>query len=225
LFVRLDAAIAKSWARLRSAALWQHVASAGCDRELYRVALTQIFHYTRHNSINQAVAAFRADPAELALLRFVYKHAKEELGHERFIVHDLESAGLLADGDELDEPLAATDALIHYLYGVALREGPIPRLGYSYWAESAYAEIAPLIAAARTSLALSDSDMTFFVAHSVLDRQHIEEVKEVMCRAITTPEQARAVERVALTSLWLTQSLLEQAFEVTRDAANEREGA
>ena len=53
--------------------------------ELYRLTMVQIFHYTRHNSINQAVAAFRAEPEQLSLLRFVYGHAREELGHEKMV--------------------------------------------------------------------------------------------------------------------------------------------
>src|SRR6185369_11115146 len=101
------------------------------------------------NSINQAVAVLRAEPGQQSLLRYAYTHAREELGHELFIVHDLKSIGLLEDGDVFDPPLPATDALINYLYGVALRDGVIPRLGYSYWAESVYEHIGPLLLSAR----------------------------------------------------------------------------
>ena len=59
--------------------------------------MCQIFHYTRHNSVNQAAAAFRADPDDLPLLRFIYGHAKEELGHERLALHDLRSSGLIGE--------------------------------------------------------------------------------------------------------------------------------
>jgi hypothetical protein len=40
--------------------------SRGFDSELYRMVMVQIFRYTRHNSINQAVAAFRARAAKAA---------------------------------------------------------------------------------------------------------------------------------------------------------------
>ena len=174
--------------------------------------MIQIFHYTRHNSVNQAAAAFRADPDDLPLLRFIYGHAKEELGHERLALHDLRSQGLVAeDGSDIDPPLPATDALINYLYGVVLRDGPVPRLGYSYWAESVYPHIAPLLRAARSSLGLADRDMTFFVAHAEIDTGHAEQVRAAIRRAATTPARADAIHRVAVTSLWLTIELLEQA--------------
>lgn len=208
---RLQTSLAALWAEARRGRFWRTLTERGCSRELYRLTMAQFYHYTRHNSLNQAATAFRADPEQLALLGFVYEHAREELGHERLILRDLEAAGLWHEGEPLPPPLPATDALIHYLYGVALREGPIPRLGYSHWAESVYPEIAPLLCGVRESLALTDRDLTFFTAHAEIDRKHSRQVESAMNRAVTTAEQAEAVHRVAVTSLWLTLQLLEQA--------------
>src|SRR5687768_18477655 len=94
-------------------------------RGLYQDLMLQVYHYSRHNSMNQAVAAFV--PAPEGLLKFVYRHAAEELGHERMVVHDLKSIGLFEESDLRRAPLPATEALIGYLYYVALRYGPIPR--------------------------------------------------------------------------------------------------
>ena len=222
LFSRLDRSIAELWAEAKTGKFWGHVVSRGFDPGLYRLAMAQIFHYTRHNSINQAVSALRAEPGELSLLRFVFGHAKEEVGHERLILSDLRSIGLLAGDEITDAPLPATDALINYLYGVALREGPVPRLGYSYWAESVYRQIGPLLLAARDSLALTSQNMSFFAAHAEIDAKHAEQVRSAICRAVTTSERAEAVHRVAVTSLWLTIQLLEQTFGVTSRAAGVR---
>jgi pyrroloquinoline quinone (PQQ) biosynthesis protein C len=211
LFERLDRTIATLWARARAGAFFRHVLEQGVDRELLRQTLSQIVHYTRHNSINQAVAALRASPDDALLLRFVYLHAAEELGHEKLALRDLEALGISREA--LAPPLPATDALIHYLYGVALREGAVARLGYSYWAESAYREIEPLLARVRESLGLDDRALTFFVAHSAIDVRHAEQVRQTLRTQVSTPEQARAVERVAATSLWLTIEVLEQALE------------
>jgi hypothetical protein len=99
-------------------------------REFYHDLMVEIYHYTRHNSMNQAATAFVAAPE--GLLKFAYHHAADELGHERMVTHDLESIGLL-DRQVLNRaPLPATEALIGYLYFVALKYGPIARLGYSF---------------------------------------------------------------------------------------------
>jgi len=212
LFHQLDESVATLWADAKRRPFWRHVVSKGVDRDLYRLVMLQIFHYTRHNAINQAVAALRATPDDRALLRFVCTHAREELGHERLIVHDLRSIGLIGREPIEDVPLPATDALINYLYGVALREGAVPRLGYSYWAESIYEHIGPLLLAARDSLGLARDNMTFFSVHAEIDVRHAEEVKTAIRRGVMTPQQAADVRRVAVTSLWLTIQLLEQAF-------------
>ncbi|MBO0853878.1 MAG: iron-containing redox enzyme family protein [Nocardia sp.] len=222
LFANLDTAIADAWRAARSGALWTHVDKHGFDLELYRILMCQIYHYTSHNAINQAVAAFGAKPSQLGLLRFVLEHAREELGHERMVLHDLRAVGLLGKGESVDsEPLPATDALIGYLYGVALREGPIARLGYSYWAESVYEHISPLLIRARESLRLNDREMAFFVAHAEIDSKHADEVRETIRKAVTTPAEAAAVYRVATTSLSLTHWLMDQAYaEWARGQAN-----
>ena len=97
LFARLDSSIADLWAQASATEFWKQIVSNGCSPELYRLTMVQIFHYTRHNSINQAAAAFRTEPEQMALLRFAYGHAKEELGHEKLVEHDLKSIGLLED--------------------------------------------------------------------------------------------------------------------------------
>ena len=44
--------------------------------------------------------------------------------------------------DTVAVPLPATEALVGYLYYVALRYGAVARLGYSFWAEGVYGHIA-----------------------------------------------------------------------------------
>lgn len=40
--------------------------------------------------------------------KFVYRHASEELGHERMVVHDLKSVGICDETDLNRPPLPAT---------------------------------------------------------------------------------------------------------------------
>ena len=215
LFARLDAMIEQAWAEAAQQPLWVHVLNEQFDAPLYRDLMVQIFHYTRWNSLNQALAVASATPEQRPLLRFVYRHADEELGHEQMVVHDLRSVGLIEDDDDLrDFPkLPATDALINYLSGVAYTEGPIARLGYSYWAEDVYPHIAPLLGAAAASLGLGERQMTFFVAHSDIDEAHSVEVRRIIDKAALTPDDRAAVLRVATTTLWLTIELMNQAYD------------
>ncbi|MEQ4314186.1 iron-containing redox enzyme family protein [Pseudomonas syringae] len=209
-FKELDAIVESGWAKIKKGNYWTHSLRYPIAVELYQQVMLQIYHYTRFNSINQAACAFSADPEQTTLLRFVYKHALEELGHEKMVIRDLESIGALPA--LLPAPLAPTQALIAYLNDVAIRQGPVARLGYSYWAEEVYGHIQPILNKFRLDLGLVDEQMTFFVAHSSIDEKHSEEVRVAMQRSVKTGEERAMIKEVARVTLYLTGQLLEESF-------------
>jgi thiaminase len=208
-FVRdLRETIETQWREIKRGEFWRLVMDKQVTRPLYRDLMLQVYHYSKHNSVNQAVAAFV--PAPEGLLRFVYRHASEELGHERMVTHDLRSIGLLEEADLAKPPLPATEALIGYLYYVALRYGPIPRLGYSFWAEDAHAHIGEPLAKICMDLQLTSKNVTFFGSHAEADADHIRQVEEALEKYAATPADQELVTRVAITTLSLTGQLLDQ---------------
>ena len=196
------------WAAIKQGPFWRRVSETPVTLDLYRDLMLQIYHYSRHNSMNQAVAAFV--PAPEALLKFEYRHAAEELGHERMVVHDLNSLSLLRPEDLNAPPLPATEALIGYLYYVGIRYGAVARLGYSFWAEGVYGHIQQPFAKISKDLGLTSKNLTFFGAHAQADVAHIQQVEAAITRfAISESDQA-LVTKVARTTLSLTGQLLDQ---------------
>lgn len=196
------------WAEIKRGSFWRLVQQRPVRKELYRDMMLQVFHYSRHNSINQAVAAFV--PAPEGLLKFVYRHAAEELGHEKMVVHDLKSIGMWSDADADSEPLPATEALIGYLYFAGLRYGAVARLGYSFWAEGAHAHIQEVLAKVCRDLQFTSRNVTFFGAHAEADEEHIRQVEEAIATYARTDQEQALVRRVATTTLSLTGQLLDQ---------------
>jgi thiaminase len=196
------------WATIKRGEFWRLVQQRPVRKELYRDMMLQVYHYSRHNSVNQAVAAFV--PAPEGLLKFVYRHAAEELGHEKMVIHDLKSLDLWKDSDANEEPLPAAEALIGYLYFVALRYGPIARLGYSFWAEGAHSHIGEPLAKICKDLQLTSRNVTFFGSHAEADEDHIRQVEEAIEKFARTPEEQSLVRRVAMTTLSLSGQLLDQ---------------
>lgn len=207
---RIEAAVNQEWQHVKNGSFWKKVMSEPVDPMLYKLMLEQIYHYTRHNSVNQAAAAYRTSTEKRRLLRFVYKHAQEELGHEQMVIHDLNSVGLYEEGFEQRRPLPATQALISFLWQLALEKGAVARLGYSYWAETCYGHIDPLLKKLRHDLNLTDRNMTFFVAHSEIDAHHAEEVEEAIAFSEPTADDKEEIINVAVTTLYLTGQILEQ---------------
>lgn len=200
--------IDEQWAQIKKGLFWRTVMAQPVSRELYRDLMLEIHHYTRHNSTNQAAAAFVEAPE--GLLKFVYRHAAEELGHEKMVAHDLRTVGLLDEADLRRKPLPPTEALIGYLYFVALRYGPIARLGYSFWAESVYGHIAELLEKISRDLSLQRHNITFFGSHIQADKDHSAQVEEAVERFAATPADRESVRQVAKTTLFLTGQILDQ---------------
>lgn len=196
------------WAKIKQGGFWRRVMGEPVPMALYRDLMLQVYHYSRHNSMNQAITAFQ--PAPEGLLKFVYKHAAEELGHERMVIHDLKSIGMFEESDLDEPPFPATEALIGYLYYVALRYGAVARLGYSFWAEGVYGHIAEPFGKISRDLQLTSKNLTFFGSHAQADEAHIQQVTEAIARFATTAEDQAAVLKVARTTLFLTGQLIEQ---------------
>lgn len=208
----LQEAVDLEWKKISNGDFFQTVLSKGMTIELYQEVMAQIYHYTKNNSKNQAAAAYSTDHEKVGLLKFMFKHALEELGHERMIISDLKSIGLNPD-DVINQrpPLPATEALNQYLYSVAINKGGIARLGYSFWAEDSYEYIQDILDACRRDLLLVDKNMSFFVSHSHIDAKHAEEVNEIIEKWVQTEEEFNEVTQVARTTLFLTGELLNQA--------------
>lgn len=204
----LRATVDAQWALIQQGVFWRRVMQQPVSRALYRDLMLQVYHYSRHNSMNQAVAAFV--PAPEGLLKFVYRHAAEELGHERMVIHDLKSIDLFNEADLDEAPLPATEALIGYLYYVALRYGPVARLGYSFWAEAVYGHIGPGLKKISADLELTSKNFTFFGSHAQADIEHQQQVEDAVARFAVTPQDQALVEKVTLTTLFLTGQILEQ---------------
>jgi pyrroloquinoline quinone (PQQ) biosynthesis protein C len=204
----LQETVDNEWARIKKGTFWRRVMSEPVPMGLYRDLMLQVYHYSRHNSMNQAVAAFQ--PAPEGLLKFVYRHAAEELGHERMVIHDLKSIGMFDEADLERAPLPATEALIGYLYSVALRYGAVARLGYSFWAEGVYGHIAEPFGKISKDLQLTSKNLTFFGSHAQADEAHIQQVTDAIERFAVTESDQALVLKVARTTLFLTGQLIEQ---------------
>ena len=206
---RLRTELAAEWQRLLAdSALADLVLNGTYDQRLYALYLIETFHYTRENPRHQALVGTRAD-TDPGYARFCFKHAAEEVGHEMMAVHDLRSLGYDVEAAELPAPLEATAVLSSYLYRIAQTGNPLGRVGYSFWAESSYEHIGPLLVAAQDQLGIEDKNMTFLVAHAKIDADHAQEIDQVLRRFATTADDWDAVERVMRTTLRLTVEMLD----------------
>jgi pyrroloquinoline quinone (PQQ) biosynthesis protein C len=184
------------------------------DKRLYAIYLVETYHYTRHNSRNQAVVATRPEALDPRYMKFCLRHAEEETGHELMALHDLKNLGFASLTEkDLPAPLESTQTLIAYLYYTAQHANPLARLGYSYWAEQSYGYIQPLLGMISKGLGVPDNAMTFFREHSAIDEGHARVVKETIERFAKNDSDWDAIESCMANSLTLTARMLDEVFE------------
>ena len=193
------------------------------DKRLYGIYLTETFHYTFHNSRNQALVAARKDTMNINYMKYCLKHAGEEAGHEMMAFHDLKSLGFDADVKDLPSPLKTTQALIAYLYYIAEYGNPVARLGYSFWAERSYEYIQPILKLLSEGLEVGKKSMTFFNEHSEIDIQHAIDVENAIAKYAKTDQDWQDIEDCMVNSLLLTTRMLDEVLDEFVKVKEEKE--
>lgn len=213
-FEKLREKLGKAWKKnLEKSQFAKLIMDGKFGKELYVQYLTETYHYTKHNAKNQALVAVRDSTSPFAYQRFCLHHALEELGHEHMALHDLQKVGVKIDEANMPPMLASSETLVAYLYWVSAFGNPLQRIGYSFWAESSYDYIQPLLEKTRQILGIGGPQMTFLVQHADIDEKHAEEVKEVMLQVVKSEKDWEDIERVMLQSLKLTFDVLEEIAE------------
>ncbi|MCO5170943.1 MAG: iron-containing redox enzyme family protein [Planctomycetes bacterium] len=180
--------------RLFSSRLFQAlVADEKAPLDLWRVYLWESYHYVKHNGINQALAVLRTDPTEKRLMIRYLKHALEEIDHDEMCLRDLEKLGVPREEVIASRPLPETAAFSSFLYDFVMRDNPIGRLGYSFWAEGFNEESGYIVERLRHHFGLPDDHMQFVVAHAHLDARHGKECVETIERFATTKADREAI--------------------------------
>ena len=132
---------------------------------------------------------------EKRLLRAQLRHAIEEIDHDFLALDDLEKMGV--DREEVinSRPEPETQAFSSLIFDLVLRERPIGRLGYSFWAEGCLnGEQLPLVAQrVRYHFDLPDDQMTFLVAHAELDKGHSKAAIKAIEEHVNTDGDKEAV--------------------------------
>lgn len=204
----LEKRIDTTWADvLESSPLIRAINSGEFTKELYMIYMIETYHYTSHNACNQALAGI-SHPENPVFMKFCFDHAADESGHELMALHDLRSFANVAEEISLPAPLPATEVLISYLYWVSQHGNPYRRLGYSFWAESSYQYINPVVEKVKQQLGLRDGQLTFFMAHSVIDQAHADEVRDITKRVAKHQADWDAIAETAEVSLRLTGYVL-----------------
>lgn len=188
---------------LITAPVIQRALTGQITRELYVAFLTQAYHHVRHTVPLMMAVGSRLPSSHRWLLDEVAHYIEEEMGHDEWILSDIEYAGGDRNAARLSQPLPATDAMVGFAYDVTTRRNPVGFFGMVYVLEGTSVALA-LKAAERIQsvLGLPPQAMTYLRSHGELDQEHIHHLAGILNR-LDNPTDRDAVLNGARTFFWL----------------------
>ena len=172
-------------------------------RAQYLAFLTQAYHHVRHTVPLLMAVGARLEDRHPWLQRELIHYLEEEVGHEQWVLNDIEAAGGDPDAASVSQPNVETDAMVAYAWDTVNRRNPVGFFGMVHVLEGTSVAVA-LDAAARiqTALDLPDAALTYLTSHGRLDQEHVGHLKGILDRLSESAEQTAIID-CARTMYWL----------------------
>jgi pyrroloquinoline quinone (PQQ) biosynthesis protein C len=154
----------------------------GMSVERYRTLLLELYHVVWHFNPACAAAASRIGDEHRSVRYHLYEHMHEEMGHEQWVLNDLEAVGVTREAALVHRPAVYTLALNGWNYWAADRRHPCSVLGMLYALEviaSVYG--GPFATALKERLLLEgERGISFIGSHASMDVKHMAELRVVL---------------------------------------------
>lgn len=177
-------------------------------RETYIAYLTQAYHHVKHTVPFLMSMGARLPEHKSWLRTVVTEYLEEEIGHEEWILNDIEAAGGNKEHARHSRPNLATELLVAYNYDYIARKNPVGFMGMVFMLESTSVGIA--LAGAEVlgpALNLPKEAFTYLSSHGALDVKHLDFFKRnVNC--IEDKADQEAIIEVAQTTFLLFAEVL-----------------
>ena len=169
--------------RLEQAPAIERCLSGQVERQTYKAFLTEAYHHVKH-TVPLLMACGSRLPERLEWLREAIVHyIEEEVGHQEWILNDLESLGVDKELVRHGKPTLATELMVSYAYDTVARNNPVSLFGMVYALEKTSSTIATFAAGQIVSaLDLAPNAMTYMVSHGSLDVEHMQHFEKLMNR-------------------------------------------
>ena len=161
--------------------------------EEYVAFLTQAYHHVKH-TVPLLMAVGARIPEEKEWLRnAVAEYIEEELGHQEWILNDIEACGYDKEKARQSQPNIATELMVAYAYDIVNRVNPLGFFGMVHVLEGTSVTTADNAAAnIRESLGLPKKAFTYLTSHGSLDQEHVKFFEDLM-NQITDPKEQQLI--------------------------------
>lgn len=159
----------------------------------YVAFLQQAYHHVKHTTpLLMATGAGLPESKEW-LREAVAEYIEEELGHQEWILSDIEACGFDKEKARHSTPNLSTELMVSYAYDTVSRVNPLGFFGMVNVLEGTSINIADLAAGKiQEVLGLPASAFSYLRSHGALDQEHIKFYESLMNK-IEEPDEQRQI--------------------------------
>ncbi|MFW2422445.1 MAG: TenA family transcriptional regulator [Porticoccaceae bacterium] len=178
---------------ITSAPIIQQALASTITREHYAAFLLQAYHHVRHTTPLLMACGGRLDSSYEWLRNAVAEYIEEELGHQEWVLNDIEAAGFDKEIARTSTPNPATELMVSYAYDTIARINPLGFFGMVQVLEGTSVRIADAAAdAIQSTTGLPNRAFSYLRSHGALDQDHVKFFADIMNK-IEKPDDQQAI--------------------------------
>lgn len=193
-FNQLELATQKGREYLLSAPIIHRCLKGDISLEDYVAFLSQAYHHVKHTVPLLMATGARIPESKEWLRNAVAEYIEEELGHQEWILNDIQQCRFNKEAVRASKAMASTELMVAYAYDTVNRINPLGFFGMVHVLEGTSVNIAELAAdKIQEKLGLPNKAFTYLHSHGKLDQDHVKFFEDIMNRIDDPEEQAQII--------------------------------
>jgi pyrroloquinoline quinone (PQQ) biosynthesis protein C len=189
-YQQLQQATLSQQQHLASIAIIQRAVQGQISIEEYAAFLQQAYHHVKHTVPLLMATGARLSESHNWLRTAVAEYIEEEIGHEEWILNDLQACGCGKTFMRNSQPSAATELMVAYAYDMIARINPLGFFGMVHVLEGTSIRLADQAASAiQQHTQLPAHAFSYLRSHGALDIEHTQFFAGLMDRIEDQPTQ------------------------------------
>ncbi len=160
----------------------------------YVAFLNQAYHHVKHTTPLLMATGARLPESKEWLREAVAEYIEEELGHQEWILNDIEVCGFDKEKARNSKPNLSTELMVSYAYDTVNRINPLGFFGMVNVLEGTSIKIADIAAKKiQKELGLPANAFSYLRSHGELDQDHIKFYEGLMNKIEAVEEQDQII--------------------------------
>jgi pyrroloquinoline quinone (PQQ) biosynthesis protein C len=198
-YAELQRATAADQAHLQAIPIIDAAMRGQVTREQYVAFLTQAYHHVKHTVPLLMACGARLGSEQEWLRTAIAHYIEEEVGHQEWILNDIQACGGDSEAVRHGEPATATELMVAYAYDTIARVNPVGFLGMVFVLEGTSTQLATQAAARlQSTLALPKQAFTYLASHGALDLEHMHFFSELVNRLESAADRQCIIQRAKM---------------------------